>query len=252
MNADSNDSSRFMREALRFAVESAASGNGGPFAAVVVKDGEIVGRGSNAVTGQNDPTAHAEVEAIRDACRQLRTFRLDGCEIYCSSEPCPMCLGAIYWARLERIYYANDRGVAAEAGFDDAFIYDEMGGSGGPHRVLIQRFHGRIATAFSSPSSAVRADPDPSCTPSRPGSPVPAAPETAACTAASETCRDACGPVELSPGCSSPSKPPPFLRNSSPASDHTHLPRRMCLRSPAEPRRSRRTPGTPGAACPVP
>jgi tRNA(Arg) A34 adenosine deaminase TadA len=103
MNADSDPSSRFMREALRLAVESAASGNGGPFAAVVVKDGEIVGRGSNGVT-----------------------FRLDGCEIYCSSEPCPMCLGAIYWARLEGIHYANDRGVAAEAGFDDAFIYDEI------------------------------------------------------------------------------------------------------------------------------
>lgn len=126
MNAHSDDSNRFIREALRLAVESAASGNGGPFAAVVVKDGEIVGRGSNGVTGQNDPTAHAEVQAIRDACRHLDTFRLDGCEIYCSSEPCPMCLGAIYWARLDRIYYANDRGIAAEAGFDDAFIYDEI------------------------------------------------------------------------------------------------------------------------------
>lgn len=126
MNAHSDDSNRFIREALRLAVESAASGNGGPFAAVVVKDGEIVGRGSNGVTGQNDPTAHAEVQAIRDACRHLDTFRLDGCDIYCSSEPCPMCLGAIYWARLDRIYYANDRGIAAEAGFDDAFIYDEI------------------------------------------------------------------------------------------------------------------------------
>jgi tRNA(Arg) A34 adenosine deaminase TadA len=126
MNADSEASGRFMREALHLAEESAASGNGGPFAAVVVRDGEIVGRGANGVTGRNDPTAHAEVEAIRDACRRLDTFRLDGCEIYCSSEPCPMCLGAIYWARLERVYYANDRGVAAEAGFDDAFIYDEI------------------------------------------------------------------------------------------------------------------------------
>jgi guanine deaminase len=126
MNAHSDDSNRFIREALRLAVESAASGNGGPFAAVVVKDGEIVGRGSNGVTGQNDPTAHAEVQAIRDACRHLDNFRLDGCDIYCSSEPCPMCLGAIYWARLDRIYYANDRGIAAEAGFDDAFIYDEI------------------------------------------------------------------------------------------------------------------------------
>jgi guanine deaminase len=108
------------------AVESAGSGNGGPFAALVVKDGEIMGRGRNEVTGNHDPTAHAEVQAIREACRTLGTFRLDGCEILCSSEPCPMCLGAIYWARLERVSYANERAVAAQAGFDDAFIYDEI------------------------------------------------------------------------------------------------------------------------------
>lgn len=126
MNADSGQPGRFMKEALRLAVESATSRNGGPFAAIVVKESEIVGRGCNGVTGQNDPTAHAEVQAIRDACEHLGTFRLDGCEIYCSSEPCPMCLGAIYWARLDRVYYANDRGVAAQAGFDDAFIYDEI------------------------------------------------------------------------------------------------------------------------------
>lgn len=126
MEADPDQGVGFIREALRLAVESARSGNGGPFAAVVVKQGKIVGRGCNGVTGQKDPTAHAEVEAIRDACRNLDSFRLDGCEIYCSSEPCPMCLGAIYWARLDRVYYANDRAAAAEAGFDDAFIYEEI------------------------------------------------------------------------------------------------------------------------------
>jgi tRNA(Arg) A34 adenosine deaminase TadA len=126
MEANGPEVLRFMREALRLAVESARSGDGGPFAALVVKDGEIVGRGCNGVTGANDPTAHAEIEAIRDACRRLGTFRLNDCDIYCSSEPCPMCLGAIYWARLERVYYANDREIAAEAGFDDAFIYDEI------------------------------------------------------------------------------------------------------------------------------
>ena len=120
------DVARLMRQVVRLAVESADSGNGGPFAALVVKDGEIVGRGRNEVTGSHDPTAHAEVQAIRDACRTLDTFRLDGCEILCSSEPCPMCLGAIYWARLERVSYANERRVAAAAGFDDAFIYDEI------------------------------------------------------------------------------------------------------------------------------
>ncbi len=126
MEADARKAAGFMAEALRLAEESARAGNGGPFGAVVVRDGRIIGRGSNGVTGGNDPTAHAEIEAIRDACRTLGTFRLDGCEIYCSSEPCPMCLGAIYWARLERVLYANDRRVAARAGFDDAFIYDEI------------------------------------------------------------------------------------------------------------------------------
>jgi len=115
----------FLREAIRVASDNVVSG-GGPFGAIVVRDGEVVARAANQVTTANDPTAHAEVEAIREACRVLGTFQLEECEIYSSSEPCPMCLGAIYWARLERIYYANDRGVAAEAGFDDAFIYDEI------------------------------------------------------------------------------------------------------------------------------
>jgi guanine deaminase len=122
---DSKDDG-FVREALRLAAENARSGRGGPFAALVVKDGEVLGHGCNEVTTRNDPTAHAEVLAIREACRRLGSFRLDGCTIYCSSEPCPMCLGAIYWAHLDRVFYANDRARAAAAGFDDAFIYAEI------------------------------------------------------------------------------------------------------------------------------
>ncbi|WP_062043683.1 nucleoside deaminase [Lentimicrobium saccharophilum] len=116
----------FMAEALRLAEENISSGNGGPFGAVVVKDGKIIARGSNHVTSNNDPTAHAEVVAIREACTVLGDFQLKGCEIYCSCEPCPMCLGAIYWARPERIYFAASRQDAADAGFDDDFIYREI------------------------------------------------------------------------------------------------------------------------------
>jgi tRNA(Arg) A34 adenosine deaminase TadA len=99
---------------------------GGPFGAVIVKDGKIIGRGINRVTETNDPTAHAEVTAIRDACKNLDEFRLDGAVIYTSCEPCPMCLGAIYWARIEKIVFAADKNDAAKAGFDDSFIYDEF------------------------------------------------------------------------------------------------------------------------------
>jgi tRNA(Arg) A34 adenosine deaminase TadA len=99
---------------------------GGPFAAIVVKDGKIVGKGTNLVTSANDPTAHAEIVAIRDACKNLGTFHLHGCEIYTSCEPCPMCLGAIYWARIEKIYYAGTREDAKEAGFDDSKFYIEV------------------------------------------------------------------------------------------------------------------------------
>jgi tRNA(Arg) A34 adenosine deaminase TadA len=115
----------FLREAVREAVRSVADG-GGPFGAVVVRDGVIVARGANRVTAINDPTAHAEIEAIRAACRALGTHQLDGCEIYASSEPCPMCLGAIYWARPRAIYFANGRAVARAAGFDDQYLYDEL------------------------------------------------------------------------------------------------------------------------------
>jgi tRNA(Arg) A34 adenosine deaminase TadA len=116
----------FMKEAIALSRNGSSSNQGGPFGCVVVKDGNIVGRGSNSVTSTNDPTAHAEVVAIRDACRNLNTFQLTGCDIYTSCEPCPMCLGAIYWARPDRVFYANTRHDAAAAGFDDAFIYEEI------------------------------------------------------------------------------------------------------------------------------
>jgi tRNA(Arg) A34 adenosine deaminase TadA len=115
-----------MQEAIRLSLENMRAGAGGPFGAVVVRDGEILGRGWNQVTSTNDPTAHAEVVAIREACRRLGRFHLDGCEIYASCEPCPMCLSAIYWARLERLYFAATREDAAAAGFDDARIYREI------------------------------------------------------------------------------------------------------------------------------
>ena len=116
----------FMREAIRLSVENVKSGNGGPFGCVVVKDGKIIARGTNKVTTSNDPTAHAEVVAIREACTSLSSFQLAGCEIYTSCEPCPMCLGAIYWARPDKIYFANGREDAAKIGFDDLFLYQEL------------------------------------------------------------------------------------------------------------------------------
>lgn len=116
----------FMREAIRLSIENVESGNGGPFGAVIVKDGKIIARGVNNVTSHNDPTAHAEVTAIRNACKELGTFQLDGCEIYTSCEPCPMCLGAIYWARPAKMYFANTKKDAADIDFDDHFIYEEL------------------------------------------------------------------------------------------------------------------------------
>ena len=116
----------FMLEAIRLSRDRMRRGAGGPFGAVVVRDGKIIARGWNRVTSANDPTAHAEVIAIRAACRKLQSFHLDDCELYTSCEPCPMCLGALYWARPDRIYYANTRADAKAIGFDDAFIYDEL------------------------------------------------------------------------------------------------------------------------------
>ena len=117
---------KFMREAIRLSMENVQSGNGGPFGAVVVKNGKIIATAVNAVTKSNDPTAHAEIVAIRNACATLNSFQLDGCDIYCSCEPCPMCLGAIYWARPDAIYFGNSKEDAAEINFDDNFIYDEF------------------------------------------------------------------------------------------------------------------------------
>ncbi|MBW5447584.1 tRNA-specific adenosine deaminase [Cohnella sp. CFH 77786] len=115
-----------MKEAVRLAAENVTSSHGGPFGAIVVKDGKIIGRGRNEVTCSNDPTAHAEVQAIREACRHLNSFQLTGCEIYTSCEPCPMCIGAIYWARPDAVYYACTKEDAAAIGFDDRFIYEEI------------------------------------------------------------------------------------------------------------------------------
>lgn len=117
---------QFMREAIRLSQVQMRAANGGPFGAVVVRRGKIVGRGFNRVTSTNDPTAHAEVVAIRAACRKLQTFKLDDCELYTSCEPCPMCLAAIYWARLKRVYFANTRRDAAKIQFDDDFLYREV------------------------------------------------------------------------------------------------------------------------------
>lgn len=114
-----------MQRAIELSINSVRNG-GGPFGAVIAREGEIIAEGSNGVTIYNDPTAHAEVTAIRKACEKLGTFELKGCEIYTSCEPCPMCLGAIYWAHLDKIYYANDRKDAADIGFDDDFIYQEI------------------------------------------------------------------------------------------------------------------------------
>jgi tRNA(Arg) A34 adenosine deaminase TadA len=116
----------FMRRAIALSREKMHAGDGGPFGAVVVKDGQIIGEGNNCVTSRNDPTAHAEVMAIREACRTLDTFSLEGCDIYASCEPCPMCLAAIYWARLDHLYYANSREDAAHIDFDDDHIYREV------------------------------------------------------------------------------------------------------------------------------
>lgn len=114
-----------MRRAIALALENIRSG-GGPFAALVVKDGSLVAHGLNQVTAKNDPTAHAEIVAIRAACSALRSFQLDGCDLYTTCEPCPMCIGAIYWSRPARVFYAGTAADAASAGFDDAFIYDEL------------------------------------------------------------------------------------------------------------------------------
>jgi guanine deaminase len=121
-----NEHHEYMRMAIALSEQNVAQGLGGPFGAVIVKDKKVVAASANTVVPSNDPTAHAEVSAIRLACQELNTYNLEGCVIYTSCEPCPMCLGAIYWARIEKIYYANNKSDAAAIGFDDQFIYEEL------------------------------------------------------------------------------------------------------------------------------
>src|SRR5882672_11130390 len=129
----------FMARAIQLSIENVRSGRGGPFGAIVVKEGDVIAEGVNCVTQLNDPTAHAEVIAIRQACRKLKMFELTGCEIYTSCEPCPMCLGAIYWARPARLFYACVAADAAAVGFDDAFIYEELDRGHAERRLPMQQ-----------------------------------------------------------------------------------------------------------------
>ena len=140
---------QFMREAINLSRENIREGKGGPFAAVIAKNGTVIARGTNLVTSTNDPTAHAEIVAIREACRALGSFQLEGCDIYTSCEPCPMCLGAIYWARPKAIYFANTRDDAAGIGFDDRTIYDEFTRRHGDRRIpMIQVLREEALVAF--------------------------------------------------------------------------------------------------------
>jgi tRNA(Arg) A34 adenosine deaminase TadA len=141
---------KFMREAIRLSIQMMRRGKGGPFGAVVVRKGKVVGRGSNQVTSANDPTAHAEIVAIRAACQRLKTFQLDDCELYTSCEPCPMCLSAIYWARLGNVYYGNTRKDAARIDFDDDFLYREVALPMGKRSLKMkQLLHDEALAAFA-------------------------------------------------------------------------------------------------------
>jgi tRNA(Arg) A34 adenosine deaminase TadA len=125
-DVDAVDHAQFMDKAIKMAIQGVLKNDGGPFGCIIVKDGQIIGSGNNRVTSSNDPTAHAEVIAIREACQKLNSFQLDDCIIYTSCEPCPMCLGAIYWARPKKVYYGSNKSDAAKIGFDDHFIYKEL------------------------------------------------------------------------------------------------------------------------------
>jgi guanine deaminase len=139
----------FMARAIQLATENVGSGRGGPFGAVVVKDGTIIAEGTNQVPSTNDPTAHAEVIAIRKACRKLGVFQLPDCEIYTSCEPCPMCLGAIYWAHLARVYFAGSAADASTVGFDDSLIYREIAQPYSTRRIpMIQTMREEALAAF--------------------------------------------------------------------------------------------------------
>lgn len=131
----------FLAQAIEMAAQGMRNNEGGPFGAVIVKDGEIIGRGNNRVTSTNDPTAHAEVVAIRDACKNINTFQLTGCTLYTSCEPCPMCLAAIYWARPDRVVYGCSKEDAAAIEFDDAFIYSEIQLAIGDRKMLMQQLN---------------------------------------------------------------------------------------------------------------
>lgn len=138
-----------MARAIELATRNVEAGNGGPFAALIVRDDRIIAEGTNTVTSTNDPTAHAEVNAIRAACDALQEFHLTGCDIYASCEPCPMCLGAIYWARISRIFYAATRAEAAAAGFDDALIYLDLAKNPTDRRIpTTPLFHTAAAEPF--------------------------------------------------------------------------------------------------------
>ena len=126
---------KFLQQAIELAIQGVERGTGGPFGCIIVKDGEVVGKGCNQVTSSNDPTAHAEVVAIRDACRHLGDYQLMDCDVYTSCEPCPMCLGALYWARPRRVVFASTREEAADAGFDDALIYQEINVAAGERKI---------------------------------------------------------------------------------------------------------------------
>ena len=140
---------KFMRIAIELAEYNVKQGMGGPFGAVIVKDGMIVARSANRVIATNDPTAHAEVSVIRLACQELGTYDLSGCEIYTSCEPCPMCLGAIYWARIDKVYYANTKADAAAIGFDDHFIYNELGNAMADRKLpFVQLLRDEALSAF--------------------------------------------------------------------------------------------------------
>ena len=138
---------KFMQKAIRVSQQMMRAGKGGPFGAVVVQNGKIIAIGHNQVASTNDPTAHAEIVAIRAACKKLKTFQLDHCELYTSCEPCPMCLSAIYWARLQKIYFANTRKDAAKIGFDDDFIYREIPLPLDKRKITIKQFMRKEALA---------------------------------------------------------------------------------------------------------
>jgi guanine deaminase len=141
---------KFMREAIRISIQKMRANHGGPFGAVVVRKGKIVGRGWNRVTSTNDPTAHAEITAIRDACERLGKFQLDDCELYTSCEPCPMCLAAIYWSRLKRVFYGNTRKDVAKIQFDDDWIYREIAKPISKRKIPMQQLlRGEALKAFA-------------------------------------------------------------------------------------------------------